>query len=35
MFQGWEVHKKGEVHDEKELQTLITCLHPGIINDEG
>jgi hypothetical protein len=29
MFQDREIHKKGEVPDEKELQTLIAYLHPG------
>lgn len=35
MFQDGEIHKKGEVRDEKELQTLIAWLrHETLINGE-
>ena len=36
MFQDGDIQKKGEVRDEKELQTLIAWLHQGTLNnDEG
>jgi hypothetical protein len=35
-FQDGEIHKKGEVRNEKELQMLIAWLHQGALNnDEG
>lgn len=36
MFQDGNIHRKGEVRDERELQTLIAWLHQGTLNnDEG